>query len=407
LFPELPKYSETLSPSADWDYRAGKGDGKLDYRLNMEQKMLKDSARDFFFKEFNSDTMRAMEANEKGYDPKMYRKMAHNGWLGLLVPEAFQGEGMSFLDMALILEEMGYAGYEGPFFTTAVTSVLLLESVADDKQKKALLPKIAAGKKIVTLAIMEPDTSASVSGIQMTASVDADDQYTLFGTKLFVPYAHVADHIICAVRTGDPGPDGQGGLSLFMVDRNTPGVKVNVMDTIARDKQCSVVFEGAKCSRKDLVGKLNLAGFHLIRVLQQAGVAKCAEMAGGARKAMKLTMDYAKKRVQFGRPITKFQAIQHHAADMLTYLDTARLMAYKTCWAIGQGGDCTRQAAICKAWVGEAYGNLVSLGHQILGGYGFMEEVDMQFFFRRAKAGDMMFGDSTFQCEIVAREIGL
>ena len=379
----------------------------MDYRLNTEQKMLKDSVRDFFSREFDSATMRAMEADQTGYDPKVWKKMARNGWLGILVPEPFQGEGMSLLDMALVLEEMGFAGYEGPFFITAVASALLLKTVAGDKHKKSILSGIAAGKKVVTLATMEPDSSVSVSAIRMTASTDDDGRYVVSGTKLFVPYAHVADDIIVAVRTGDPGRDGKGGLSLFAVDRHHPGIKVTLMDTIARDKLCSVVFDGVRCSQEHIVGELNQAGPDLERVMQYAGAAKCAEMAGGARRAMKLTMDYAKKRVQFGRPITKFQAIQHHAANMLTYLDTARLMAYKTCWAISRGGDCTKQAAACKAWVGESYRNLVSLGHQVLGGFGFMEEVDMQFFFRRAAAGDLMFGNSTVQREIVARSIGL
>jgi len=379
----------------------------LDYKLDMEQKMLKNSVRDFFSKEFDTDVMRQMEDDEKGFSPETWKKMAQNGWMGILISEKWQGEQMSLLDMGLALEEMGYAGFESPFFITAVTGVLLMEAAATEKQKEAILPKVAEGKIILTLAQLEPDTSVAVEGIRMTAENDGDGQYILNGIKMYVPYAHVADKIICAVRTGDPGKDGQGGISLFLLDTKKDGIRTKVIDTIARDKQCMVEFNNVCCTSKDLMGELNQGGLILTDILQQSAAAKCAEMAGGGRKVLKMTIDYANQRVQFGQPIAKFQAVQHHAANMLTYMDTARLMAYKTCWTIGQGEVYAKQTAICKAWVGEAYQKLVNLGHQILGGYGFMEEVDIQFFFRRAKAAGLMFGDSIFYREVLASEMGL
>jgi alkylation response protein AidB-like acyl-CoA dehydrogenase len=168
-----------------------------------------------------------------------------------------------------------------------------------------------------------------------------------------------------------------------------------------------VAFNGVACSSDDLLGEVNQGGKALKYVIEASAVAKCAEMAGGARKVMKMTVEYAKQRVQFGQPISKFQAIQHHAANMLTYLDTSRMMAFKTCWILGQEGNHTRQAAMCKVWVGDAYRKLVNLGHHILGGYGFMEEVDIQFYFRRAKASELMFGAPAYYREILAEEMGL
>jgi alkylation response protein AidB-like acyl-CoA dehydrogenase len=378
----------------------------MNFDFDAEQTMLKKSAQEFFSKEFDSAMVREMETDAKGYSQKIWGKMAKLGWTGLLIPDSYGGEEMDFIDMAVVLEEMGYAAFASPFFPTAVMSVLALLEAASEEQKKDILPDIAHGKKILTLAWNEQDFHTTLGGVRVKA-VEQDNDYIITGTKLFVPYAHIADQMICALRTDDPGAGGEEGISLFMVDHQDPGLEIEPLDTIADDKQCEVSFDHVRIPKENMLGKLNQGGKINQNVLLKSAVAKCAEMTGGARKVLKMTVDYAKKREQFGRPIGSFQAIQHHCANMLTYLDTSTMMTYQACWQISQGLAYEKQAAMAKAWVSDAYRQLTALGHQVMGGFGFMEEVDHQLYYRRAKAAELIFGDATMHREIVAQNMGL
>ena len=376
----------------------------MEFGFSSQEKELIREVREFFSKEIDLETVRSMEDDDRGYDPGLWKKMVKNGWMGLLVSDEYGGEGMTLLDMAILLEEMGFSGYEGPFFNTAIAGVLLLEAAGSAAQKKAILPKVAAGKKILALAYLEPDASPSIAGIRM-AAVDENGTYRVTGTKLFVPYAHIADLIICTFRTGETDPND--GVSLFLIDKETPGVTMEKLASSAPDHPYEISFDDVILEQNALLGPVDKGGEILERVLQQAAAAKSVEMAGGARRVLKISVEYAKQREQFDRPIGSFQAIQHQAADMVTYSDTSRFLAYKTCWVISEGLPYTKQAAMCKAWVSDSYRKLVALGHQIMGGFGFMEEADHPIFFKKAKVAELAYGDANFYREIVAREMGL
>lgn len=378
----------------------------MNYSLSDEQKILKDTAREFFTDELKSALIREVEEDEKGYSRKLWETMAEFGWMGPMIPEEYGGFESTFFELALILEEMGYAGYAGPYFSTVVLGALTLLKAGSDEQKKGLLEEISLGKRIMTLAWDETGDAPSAHEITATAE-NSDDSYVINGVKLFVPYAHVADSIICAARTGSPGESGEEGISLFLVDRETPGVNIQVLQTIAMDKQCEVVFDHVSVTKERVLGEPG-EGWKVVKsVLREAAVAKCAEMVGGARKVLETTVEYAKTRKQFGSPIGSFQAVQHHCANMLTYLDTSALLTFQACKLISQGLPHEKEAAMCKAWVSEAYRKLVALGHQVMGGVGFMEETDLQIYFRRAKAAEQSFGDATYHREIVAQQMGL
>jgi 3-oxocholest-4-en-26-oyl-CoA dehydrogenase beta subunit len=378
----------------------------MNYDLDVEKTMLKESARNFFTKEVNSALIRELEQDENGYSKKIWKKMAQVGWMELTIPEKYGGFGGTFHDLCVVLEEMGYDAFDSPFFATAVLGTSALLNSGSEKQKSDFFPKIAQGDQIFTLAYMGADEPECASDIPVRAVI-VDEGFVVDGTYLFVPYAHIADIIICAVRTGEPGEAGNRGVSLFAIARNTPGLSVTLLQTIANDKQCEVIFDKVILSKENLLGELNQGWSTLETVLRKAAVAKCAEMVGHARKALKMTVDYAKKREQFGRPIGSFQAVQHHCANMLTYLDTSALITHETCRLISRGLPCVKEAAMCKAWVSEANRKLIALGHQVMGGFGFIEEVDLQIYFRRSKAAEQQFGDGTFHREVVARQIDL
>jgi 3-oxocholest-4-en-26-oyl-CoA dehydrogenase beta subunit len=373
----------------------------MDYDLNDEQNMLREAARRFLKERCPSSYVRAMAEDEKGYAESLWLDMADLGWMGLMIPERWGGSEMEFLHLAVLLREMGYFCFPGPFFSTVVLGGLTLLESGSEAQKKSLLPLLATGKRFLTLAWLEQEGTYAPEGIQLR--VEQKHGFRLTGKKLFVPYALGADDLICAARTGEKETD----ISLFLVSAGTPGLCITPLQTLAGDKQYAVVLDGVDLPTENLLGRFNEGWPVLQKILRLAAVAKAAEMSGGARRVMEMTVTYVKDRIQFGRPVGAFQAVQHHCADMLTLAETLQFMADQAAWRISAGLPFEKEASLCKAWASDAYRRLVALGHQCIGGMGFMEEFDLQLYFKQAKAGEQMFGDADFHREWLAREMGL
>jgi 3-oxocholest-4-en-26-oyl-CoA dehydrogenase beta subunit len=378
----------------------------MDFDLNAEQTMLKKSAREFFTKEVNSELVRELEADAVGHSDKIWKKMAKLGWLGLLVPEAYGGEEMNFVDVSAVIEEMGASALPGPYLTSCVTSALVLMEAGSEKQKKSLLPDLSSGKKIFTVAWSERNIAIAPMDILTQANL-VDGQYEISGVKNFVPYAHISDYVIVAARTGAAGEKGDEGISLFLVDRKAPGLCIDVVSNSSGEKYCEMTLNQVRISSENLIGGPGKGWDALETVFLKSAVAECAKMVGACEKMIKFVTEYAKKRVQFGRPIGSFQAIQHHCANMKTLLDTSALITQRACWAISTGNDWKKDAAMCKAWAGESLRQMIMLGHQVMGGFGFIEEVDLQLYYRRARASELIFGNSYYHRDNVAHEMGL
>jgi alkylation response protein AidB-like acyl-CoA dehydrogenase len=377
----------------------------MDLGLNEEQEMLKTLARDFLQKECPKQLVKQLDESDAGYSPELWRKMAELGWMGLIFPEKYGGSGGSFLDLTVLLEEMGYNILPGPFFSTVVLCGLTILASGTEEQKRELLPKIAKGEMIMALALTEPSASYDAASIKAKATAHNDD-YIINGTKLFVLDANVADFILCVARTKE-AKNPEDGLTIFLVDAKSPGIKYTLLKTLARDKQCEIVLDNVTVPKKNILGKLN-QGWPIVKdTLQRATAAKCAEMVGGAQAALEMTVKYAKERVQFNRPIGSFQAIQHYCANMVTDVDGARFITYKAAWELSEGLPATMDVAIAKAWTSEAYGRVTLLAHQIFGAIGFTMDHDIHLYYRRAKASEIIFGDGDFQRATVAQELGL
>ena len=377
----------------------------MDLGLTEEQDMLKASARDFLQKECPKQLVRQLDESEEGYSPELWRKMAGLGWIGLPFPEEYGGGGGSFLDLVVLLETMGYNILPGPFFSTVVLGGLTILAAGNEEQKKRFLPEIASGGMILTLALTEPSARYDAASVKTTAVV-RNGEYVINGTKLFVLDANVADFILCVARTKE-ATNPENGLTVFLVDTKSPGVKITLLKTLARDKQCEVIFDEVSVPKENMLGELNRGWPTVQGVLQRATVAKCAEMVGGAQAALDMAVAYAKERVQFNRPIGSFQAIQHYCANMVSDVDGSRFVTYKAAWKVSEGLPATFDVAVAKAWTSGAYGRVTLLAHQIFGAIGFTMDHDMHLYYRRAKAGEIMFGDGAFQRAIVAREMGL
>ncbi len=376
----------------------------MDLDLSEDQKMLRTMARDFLIKECTKQHVRDMEVVEAGYSPDLWTKMVQLGWMGLPFPEAYGGGDGSFLDLTVLLEEMGRACLPAPFVSTVVLAGLPILAAGTEVQKKKYLPEVVEGK-IFTLALTESDGRYDPGSIRSTAAGDGSD-YTITGTKLLVPDAHVADYILCLARIGEGTPAEQG-LTMFIVDARDERIGKTVLQTIASDRQCGVVFNGVRVPASALLGEPGQGWLLAEKILQWAAVAKCAEMVGAGEEVLAMSAAYARERIQFEKPIGTFQAIQHHCANMRIDLDGIRYLTYEAAWLLSEGLPADQAVSMAKAWVSDSIGRITRLGHQIHGGVGYITDHDMQLFFRRGEAAKALFGDARFHRELIAQKMGL
>ena len=341
----------------------------MDFALNEEQEMLRKMSRDFLENECPKTLVREMEEDEKGYSPELWKKMAELGWMGLVFPEEYGGEGMGFLDLAVLIEELGRALVSGPYLSTVVYCGLAILAAGTEEQKKEFLPRITKGDLTLTLALTEPSASWDANGVETRAIPEGDD-YVISGTKLFISDAHVVDYLLCVTRTKDSA-DEEDGITLFLVDAKSLGIRCTALQTIASDRQFEVVFDKVKVPKKNILGELDRGWAIVKQIKLKAALAQCALMVGGAQQVLEMTVNYAKERVQFGRPIGSFQAIQHKCADIATDVDGCRFITYQAAWKLQEGLPCELDIAMAKAWVSEAYRRTCAEGHQIHGGIGF------------------------------------
>lgn len=378
----------------------------MDLRLNENQEMLSKSARDFLAAECPKAKVRELEDSEKGYSPEMWKKMAELGWMGLIIPEKYEGMGMDFQDLTVLLEEMGRNVLPGPFLST-IACVFPILDVGTEKQKTDFLPRIARGELILTPALVEAEGTFNASGIALKAAPEGE-HFVLNGTKLFVEMAHVADYLVCAVRTKRATPaSAEDGVTIFLVDAKAPGIACEVIPTIASDKLCEVRFKDVLVPKENLLGELNEGWPVVERLLQKGAIAKCAESVGGMQASIDMTVAYMKDRVQYDRPIGAFQALQHLIADQWMAMETSKYLVYQAAWRQSEGLPCTREASMAKTYTGEAYQQLTKWAVRLHGGIGTSRDHDISLYYRRAKTADTSFGGSDYHSEVVAEEIGL
>jgi alkylation response protein AidB-like acyl-CoA dehydrogenase len=370
----------------------------IEFGFSEYQELLRNAAQDFFSDKCPPSLVREMESDSVGYSDPLWKEMAGLGWLGLALPEEFGGQGGTFIDLAIVLEEAGRVLLPSPFFPSIVLGALALRMSGSEQQKEIFLPKIARGETIFTMAYHEPGFWYDPKGIAARATREGSHLF-ISGTKLFVPYAHISDSIICAARN----PSGK--LGLFLVDAKTQGIEKSLLSNIASEKQFEVVFNDVRLPEENVLGKENEAEDVLKNLLEYAAVAKCAEMIGGAARVKEMTVDYAKQRIQFGKPIGSFQGVQKHVADMAVDLESARWATYQAAWLLDNGFKCGKEVAVAKAWTNEVYKRIVSSGHQVHGGYSITMDHDIQLYFRRAKAAELAFGDTNYFLKTLGRDL--
>ena len=379
----------------------------MNFGFTEEQEMLRATARKVLEAECPTTFVRKMMSDDTAHSEDLWKKMAGLGWLGILVPEEFGGLGGCFLDLVVVLEEMGRVLLPGPFFATALLGVPTLVTGASPEQQSDLLPKVASGDLILTLALAEAGGDYDAGGIALAARPRGRD-FVLTGEKLFVPDAHVADCIIVAARTTEGGAPAEG-VSLFLVDGKQPGVTVSQLSTVDMTRRhCHVALRDVTVPRARLIGELD-AGWPVVRrVLDHAIAGLCTEMIGTSQAALDMAVAYAKERVQFGKPICSFQAVKHKCVDMMVAVENARSLTYYAAWAVDEGAPQAATAVpMAKAYCSDACKTVASEAIQVHGGIGFTWEHDIHLFYRRALACEGAFGSAPLHREMVARHLGL
>ena len=379
----------------------------MNFGFNEEQELLRSTARKFFENECPSEVVRRLMETPEGMNPALWTKLAEQGWTGLIYPEEFDGMGLGLVDLVVLMEEMGRAVVPGPYFSTLLLGGLALLEAGSDAQKKEWLPRIASGHKRVTLAWMEPSAILGPDGVTLSVT-RKNGRFVLSGTKLFVPDAHTADAIVVAARTSPGGGDG-AGVSLFLLPKDTAGMEVKLLPTMDQTRKlCEVTLRDAQVDADALVGAADRGFIPMGRALDRATVALCAEMCGGAQKVLDMTVEYAKIRQTFGRPIGSYQGVKHKAADMLVDVENSKSITYYAAWALDEGAaEGPLAVSMAKAYVSDAFRRVAALGIQLHGGIGFTWEHDLHLYFKRAKGSEFAFGDATYHRERVAQFVNL
>jgi 3-oxocholest-4-en-26-oyl-CoA dehydrogenase beta subunit len=371
----------------------------MDFALNEMQEMLQTSARDFLNTEYPEKLFREMSKDEKGYTFGLWNKLVELGWTGLSIPEKYGGLG-DFVDLIVLLKEMGRVCFISPYFATLNLGAATILEAGNETQKEKYLSGIVSGKMILTLALIEDITGDTAEAIRMRAAKDSDG-YIIDGTRLFVPHAQSSDYIIVparTLRTNDP----EYGISLFVIDRQNPGLSCDLLPTIDGDKLYRVSCNQVRVSGESLLGELHRGWDYLKMIAARAAIGRCAETVGACEKVLEITLNYARERIAFGHPIGYFQSIQHRCADMLIDLESSRLITHQAAWLISEGLPAIKETSIAKAWVNQAARRIVTSAHQIHGAIGFTEDHILHFYTKKIRTNEFSFGDSDAHYEKLA-----
>ncbi|WP_041454513.1 acyl-CoA dehydrogenase family protein [Pseudoalteromonas translucida] len=380
----------------------------MEFSFTEEQKMIRDTAQAFLAEVSSSNAIRSAMDTEQGFDPQIWQRICEEMyWQAIHIPEEYGGMGLGYVDLVVMLEQMGRYLLCSPFFSTVCLASNALIVAGTDEQKQQYLTQICEGSLTATLAYTSKNGQWDATAVQGIVTAQGDD-YVLNGTYRYVLDGHTAQLLIVAARS--EGSEGEQGISLFAIDSDTPGVKRTWLPTMDQTrKQAEIVFDNVRVSSSQLMGEENNAWSQLNKVLQLAAIAIAAEQVGGSQQVLDLTVEYTKERVQFGRPIAGFQAVKHQAADMMLRTEVARSAVYYAACVAQEalsGGlladELGEAASVAKSYCSEGYFKNAGDALQLHGGVGFTWEYDVHLYFKRAKSSELFLGDAAYHREHVA-----
>jgi alkylation response protein AidB-like acyl-CoA dehydrogenase len=372
----------------------------LDLEFTAEQDMLRETVRKLCATHSPFSVVRELEDDPVGYSTDLWKQMAALDLIGLLLPEEHGGSGMSALEGVVLYEELGRALAPTPHFASAVLSGGALAAAGSAAQRDRWLGPIATGEAIVTPVWFEPENSCGPTGIQMRAEPDGDG-YRLTGTKRHVPFASSASSFVVLARTGDAPAD----VDLFLVDPASEGLRLHQQLTVASDTQFQLTFDAVRVDAGDRLGERGTGWATWDAVMHDGCILLAAQAVGGAQQALDITVQYAKDREQFDKPLGAFQAIAHYLADAVTAVDGGTTLVHEAAWARAEGRPVDKLAPMAKLFACRTYRDVTAMAQQVFGGIGFTVDFDIQLFFRRAKQLQLSWWDTRYLEELVAAAV--
>ena len=372
----------------------------LDLTFSPEQEMLRETVRGVLATTSPLTVVRELEDDPTGYSPELWKQLAHLDLIGLQLPEEYGGSGMTTLESVVVYEEFGRAIAPSPHFVSSILSGGVLARSGSDEQKQAWLPAIVTGEAILTPAWLEPENTSRATGVQVRAVPDGDG-WTITGTKRHVAFASSATRLIVLARTGDAPED----VDLFLVDPAAAGVTLTQQMTIASDAQYQVELSGVRVTAADRIGAAGTGWITWSAVMHEAIILAAAQAVGGAQYALEITVQYAKDRKQFDKPLGAFQALAHYLADGATTVDGAEVLVHEAAWARAEGRPVDKLAPMAKLYACQTFRDVTAMAQQLFGGIGFTVEFDIQLYFRRAKQLQLSWWDPRTLEELIAAQV--
>ena len=372
----------------------------MDLEFSSEQQALREMVRGVLGEHSPLEVVRRMEQDPTGFPPTLWKQLAEVGVLGILAPEAYGGAAQTLLEAAIVSEELGRALAPTPHLPSQVVSGGLLALAGSAAQRREWLPRLCDGSAILAPAWLEPERGAGARGVQLRAEPEAGG-FRLTGVKRHVPYAAAATRLLVLARTAA----GERDVDLFLLDPTAAGVVLEPQRSLGSEAACEVALAGARVPESARLGAAGSGWASFERVMHDAIVLVAAQAIGGAARALEITVEYAKVRKQFVKPLGAFQSIAHYLADAATAVEGGRTLVYEAAWARSVGKDVSRLAPMAKLFACQTYRDVTATCQQVWGGVGFTVEYDIQLYFRRAKQLQLTWWDTRALEELVAASV--
>jgi alkylation response protein AidB-like acyl-CoA dehydrogenase len=375
----------------------------LDLRLNESEQMLRNTALDFLKRDAPKEVIQILQETDTGYTEELWKKVVDMGWLGIIIPEEYGGIGSTLTSAGVLFEALGTGPLPGPYFSSGILGSSIILEAGTEEQKQSILPDVAEGRKILTLALTEPSYSWEPTGVQTTAEARNGD-FILNGIKLFTMDAQAATHFIVVARTGQ-GNDPSQGLSLFLVDKNTEGVSVRLLPGFLADRTFEVKLDSVKVPQSAMLGGADEPWEALKRGINKSIPVLCAYKAGACQALFDMTMDYSRTRIQFGQPIGRFQRVQDLIIEMIDHMDAARWSTYECLWKLDMQRPAEESVHLAKAISSEAYWEVCTLAIKVFSGISYSREHPVSFHVKASRCLYSYLGEPSYHRQQLGRLI--
>ncbi len=377
----------------------------LALRLTESEEMLKKTALDFVRRDAPKEVIQDLQESDTGYTEELWRKVVEMGWPGLIVPEQYGGFGNSLTSAGVLFEALGTGPLPGPYFSSGILGSLIILEAGTEEQKQRILPAIAKGEQILTLALTEPGYSWEPGAVQTTAESKNGD-FVLDGLKLFTMDAQAATHFIVVARTGKRA-DTARGISLFLVDRESDGLSVRRLPGFLAGRTFEVKLDSVKVPRADMLGDMDEGWQALEQGIAKSIPVLCAYKAGGCQAVVEMALEYSRLRIQFGTAIGRFQRVQDMIIEMVDHSDAARWTTYESLWKLDTQRSAAESVHLAKAVSSEAYWQVCSLAHRVFSGISYSKEHPVSFHTRASRSLYNYLGEPSYHRQQLARLLTL